>query len=176
MLIYMSMIETNEDKDLFEGLYLKYRKHMKYIAMQILGDEYLAEDAVHNAFLKIITHLEKFHKIDCQETKNLIVIFIRSTSIDLYRKRKREFEQIDTLDQDILTEADFSALNVADILSAIKTLPEIYRDVLLLKVEYEYTDREIAKILGIKTDTVSKRLERARRQLKKLLGEVESNA
>lgn len=51
-------------------------------------------------------------------------------------------------------------------------LPEIYRDVLLLKVEYEYTDREIAKILGIKTDTVSKRLERARRQLEKLLGEV----
>lgn len=172
----MSMIDSDEDKDLFEGLYLKYRKHMKYIALQILGDEYLAEDAVHNAFLKIITHLEKFHKIDCQETKNLIVIFIRSTSIDLYRKRKREFEQIDTLDQDIPTEADFSALNVADILSAIKTLPEIYRDVLLLKVEYEYTDREIAKILGIKTDTVSKRLERARRQLKKLLGEVESNA
>ena len=176
MLIYMSMIESGEDEDLFKGLYLKYRKHMKYIAMQILGDEYLAEDAVHNAFLKIIPHLERFHKFDCQETKNLIVIFIRSTSIDLYRKRKREFEQIDTLDQDIPTEADFSALNVADILSAIKTLPEIYRDVLLLKVEYEYTDREIAKILGIKTDTVSKRLERARKQLKKLLGEVESNA
>ena len=53
MLIYMSMIESGEDEDLFKGLYLKYRKHMKYIAMQILGDEYLAEDAVHNAFLKI---------------------------------------------------------------------------------------------------------------------------
>ena len=26
MLIYMSIIELNEDKDLFEGLYLKYRK------------------------------------------------------------------------------------------------------------------------------------------------------
>lgn len=172
MLIYMSMIDSDEDKDLFEGLYLKYRKHMKYIALQILGDEYLAEDAVHNAFLKIITHLEKFHKIDCQETKNLIVIFIRSTAIDLYRKRKREFEHTDTLDQDIPVEADFSAVNVADILSAIETLPEIYRDVLLLKIEYEYTDRKIAKILGIKTDTVSKRLERARRQLEKLLGEV----
>ena len=176
MLIYMSMIESGEDEDLFKGLYLKYRKHMKYIAMQILSDEYLAEDAVHNAFLKIISNLEKFHRIDCQETKNLIVIFIRSTAIDLYRKRKREFEHTDTLNQDIPTEADFSAVNVADILSAIETLPEIYRDVLLLKVEYEYTDREIAKILGIKTDTVSKRLERARRQLKKLLGEVESNA
>jgi hypothetical protein len=31
----MSMIDSDEDKDLFEGLYLKYRKHMKYIALQI---------------------------------------------------------------------------------------------------------------------------------------------
>ena len=46
MLIYMSMIDSDEDKDLFQGLYLKYRKHMKYIALQILGDEYLAEDWV----------------------------------------------------------------------------------------------------------------------------------
>lgn len=46
-------------------------------------------------------------------------------------------------------EADFSAVNVADILTAIETLSEIYRDVLLLRVEYAYTDREIAKALGI---------------------------
>ena len=46
MLIYMSMIDSDEDKDLFQGLYLKYRKHMKYIALQILEDEYLAEDWV----------------------------------------------------------------------------------------------------------------------------------
>ena len=59
MLIYMSMIDSDEDKDLFEGLYLKYRKHMKYIALQILGDEYLAEDAVHNAFVKIAKNINK---------------------------------------------------------------------------------------------------------------------
>ena len=62
-------------------------------------------------------------------------------------------------------------IEVADILNEIDVLPDIYKDILLLKVEYGYKDREIAKLLGIKVDTVSKRLERARKQLKKQLNE-----
>ena len=140
-------------------------------AKGILKDNYLAEDAVHNAFVKIISNLEKFNKIDCQETRNLIVIIIRSVSIDMYRKRNREFENTDILDKEISIETDFSIIEVDNILKEIDVLPDIYKDILLLKVEYGYKDREIAKLLGIKVDTVSKRLERARKQLKKQLNE-----
>ena len=97
---YLNLIDSEDKKDKFESLYLKYRKHMKYIAIKILGDEQLAEDAVHNAFLKILNHLNKFQNIDCQETRNLIVIIIRSVSIDMYRKRKKEFENTDILDKE----------------------------------------------------------------------------
>ena len=65
----------------------------------------------------------------------------------------------------------YSIIEVDNILKEIDVLPEIYKDILLLKVEYGYKDREIAKLLGIKVDTVSKRLERARKQLKKQLNE-----
>lgn len=171
LILYMSLIDSDESKDKFESLYLKYRKHMKHIAMKILGEEYLAEDAVHNAFIKIISNLHKFNKIDCQETRNLIVIIIRSVSIDMYRKRNREFENTDILDKEISIETDFSIIEVDNILKEIDALPDIYKDILLLKVEYGYKDREIAKLLGIKVDTVSKRLERARKQLKKQLNE-----
>lgn len=171
LIFYISLIDSDESKDKFESLYLKYKKHMKHIAMKILGEEHLAEDAVHNAFVKIISNLEKFNKIDCQETRNLIVIIIRSVSIDMYRKRKREFENTDILQNDISVETDFSMIEVADILNEIDVLPDIHKDILLLKVEYGYKDREIAKLLGIKVDTVSKRLERARKQLKKQLNE-----
>lgn len=171
LLLYLSTIDSDESKDKFESLYLKYRKHMKHIALKILGDEHLAEDAVHNAFVKIISNLEKFNKIDCQETRNLIVIIIRSVSIDMYRKRNREFENTDILDKEIPIETDFSIIEVDNILKEIDVLPDIYKDILLLKVEYGYKDREIAKLLGLKIDTVSKRLERARKQLKKQLNE-----
>ena len=168
---YLNLIDSEDKKDKFERLYLKYRKHMKYIAIKILGDEQLAEDAVHNAFLKILNHLNKFQNIDCQETRNLIVIIIRSVSIDLYRKRKKEFENTDILDKELSVETDFSMIEVDNILKEIDVLPDIYKDILLLKVEYGYKDREIAKLLGLKIDTVSKRLERARKQLKKQLNE-----
>ena len=171
LIFYMSLIDSDESKDKFESLYLKYRKHMKHIAMKILGDEHLAEDAVHNAFVKIISNLEKFNKIDCQETRNLIVIIIRSVSIDMYRKQNREFENTDILDKEISIETDFSIIEVDNILKEIDVLPDTYKDILLLKVEYGYKDREIAKLLGLKIDTVSKRLERARKQLKKQLNE-----
>ena len=85
--LYLSLIDSDESKDKFEEMYLKYRKQMKKTAFKILGDDGLAEDAVHNAFLKIISNFDKFKEIDCQETKNLIVIIIRSVSIDMYRKR-----------------------------------------------------------------------------------------
>lgn len=171
LLLYLSTIDSDESKDKFESLYLKYRKHMKHIALKILGDEHLADDAVHNAFIKIISNLHKFNEIDCQETRNLIVIIIRSVSIDMYRKRNREFENTDILDKEISIETDFSIIEVDNILNAIDILPDIYKDILLLKAEYGYKDREIAKLLGIKVDTVSKRLERARKQLKKQLNE-----
>ena len=163
------MIDTYDKKDKLEQLYLKYKKLMKYIALNILSDEQLSEDAVHNAFLKIINHLDKFSGIDCQETKNLIVIIVRSVSIDMYRKRNKEFDKTDIIDKELSTETDFSAVQTEDIIKEIEALPELYRDILLLKVEYDYTDREIAKILGIKADTVSKRLERARNRLKQQL-------
>lgn len=167
--LYLSLIDSDESKDKFEELYLKYRKQMKKIAFKILGDDGLAEDAVHNAFLKIISNFDKFKEIDCQETKNLIVIIIRSVSIDIYRKRNREFEKTDILDKEISTETDFSAVQVETVLKAIEALPEIYSDILLLKIEYDYKDKEIAEILGTNVNTVSKRLERARKQLKQQL-------
>lgn len=167
--IYTAFIDSDLKKDKFESLYLKYRKYMKLIAFNILNDEPLSEDAVHNAFIKILNHLDKFDDLDSQRTKNLIVIIIRSVSIDMYRKRNREFDNTDIFDKDLSTETDFSMIEATDIVCAIDALPEIYKNVLLLKIEYGYKDREIANLLGIKADTVSKRLERARGQLQKQL-------
>ena len=43
--LYMDIIDSDQDKDKLEKLYLKYRKQMKYIAFKILNDDKLAEDA-----------------------------------------------------------------------------------------------------------------------------------
>ena len=53
MLIYLQVIETEEDKSKFEDIYREYRGLMYYIAYRRLHHEQDAEDAVHHAFMKI---------------------------------------------------------------------------------------------------------------------------
>ena len=89
MLIYLTMIEAEEDRHRFLSLYRRYKKLMLYIAHDILHDPHDAEDAVHEAFLRLAEMIEKIHEIDCPETRSLIVMITKSKAIDLYRKKKR---------------------------------------------------------------------------------------
>lgn len=50
MLIYLALIEGEEEKRKFGRLYHNYMQTMYYIAYQILKNKYAAEDAVHQAF------------------------------------------------------------------------------------------------------------------------------
>ena len=57
LLIYLSMLETAEEKDFFEKIYLEHRDLMFNVANRILNNEHLAEVATHDAFLKIVKHV-----------------------------------------------------------------------------------------------------------------------
>ena len=144
---------------------------MKYIAFDILKDEQLAEDAVHNAFIKLIKYLDKIDENNCHKTKSFIVIVIRSVSIDMYRKREKELKFSINEDITYRVSDDFSltSFGVDDIVSKIEMLPEIYKNVLILKYLQELDDKEIADIFSIKQATVRKRLERAKIMLAELL-------
>ncbi len=80
---YLTLIDTEAEKSKFEQLYLIYRQMMFFVAKQILEDSYLAEDAVHQAFLKIIDHFDKIGEIDCPKTRGFIVTIVQNQSIDL---------------------------------------------------------------------------------------------
>ena len=58
-MINLMMIDTPEDKRKFVVLYEKYRHLMMKITMDVLHDPYLAEDAVHNAFISLTRNIDK---------------------------------------------------------------------------------------------------------------------
>ncbi len=64
MLVYLSMIDTPEDRDKFERIYIQYRNLMYHVAYGILGNHFDAEDAVHQAFVAIIRNLQKIGEIN----------------------------------------------------------------------------------------------------------------
>ncbi len=174
MLIYLAMIDNEEDKSKFERLYLKYRQVMFYAAKDILHDTYLAEDAVHKAFIRILHHLDNIHEPDSHKTKSFVVIITRNIAIDMYRKSKKEnfisFDEYEYGPPELaVSDENIGADN--EVLAAIISLPYIYASVLLLKYSQGYSDSEIAKILSIKKDNVRQRTARAKVKLKHALQE-----
>jgi len=176
--LYLTLINTTDDKKKFENLYYEYRTLMKYIANGILKDEYLAEDAVHEAFLKLTRYLNKIDDIKCPRTKTFIVIIIRSVSLDILKKEKRikttDIEEISNIPA--VTNDFLENIEVEELVSKIKSLPDTYRDILELKAYYNLSDKEIADILKISLSAARKRLQRARAALKEILKGGEENA
>ena len=67
MMIYLQMIDSPEDRSKFEQIYMEYRSMMFHIANRILTNEQDAEDAVHEAFLKIAENIEKIGQPSVQK-------------------------------------------------------------------------------------------------------------
>ena len=167
---YLSILETNEDKDRFEKLYRMFKQDMYAIAYSILNNKEDAEDAVHQAFVTIADNFEKVNIIPRQEIKAYIVIIIRNISIDIYRGNKRIAERTTTIDDKISVDIDMlEQYDYQLLLKSISELPEIYKDVMFLRYLEEFTPKEIADMLNITVSTVWKRLERAKKMLKENL-------
>jgi RNA polymerase sigma-70 factor (ECF subfamily) len=178
MLISLIAIASPSERDKIEQIYIKYKRLMYYVAYSVLKDKEHAEDAVHESFLRIINHLEKFQDISCNKTKGLIVIITKNISIDILRKKKKITEihlqeVAHTLESDEVPPADFvtAAEGYAILVRSISQLDEKYADVLQLKYLYDYHDNEIAEIINISSDNVRVRLHRAKKKLQEIIGE-----
>ncbi|HAL74171.1 MAG TPA: RNA polymerase subunit sigma-24 [Clostridiales bacterium] len=170
---YLALVDDEPSRLLFEELYLAHRHTMVCAATRILHDQMLAEDATHDAFIRIINHLEKISDPHCHKTRSFVVLIVRNIALDYYRRMKRlaetSFDENEFIFED--QEPDpaelFEQMENRDLFrqKAAKLRP-IYAEVLALRYSFEYTDREIAELLGISGETVRTRLRRARQQLR----------
>lgn len=172
MLIYLALIEIEEDKRKFERVYLSYRQTMFYTAKRILKNDHTAEDAVHQAFLRVINHLDKINENDCHKTRAFLVVITEHIAIDIYRKQKREnmlsFDELEIY----IADDSLPEYEVPDkVSSVIEKLPINYSTILRLKFAQGYNNSEIAQILDITEDSVRQRISRAKRKLGQLLQE-----
>lgn len=167
MLIYLQMIESDEDKSKFEQIYIHYRGLMFFVANNILHNCEDSEDAVHQAFISIIENLNKLLQPDDPKTRSFCVIVTERKAIDLYRSRKR------FISDDFTEDTAGIEINTPDdsLSAAISSLPPKYREIILLRYDNGYTTKEIAKMLGLSLDATQKTLWRAKTELKRKLEE-----
>lgn len=178
--LYLSMIIDEPSKSKFEQLYQQYSHTMLWIALSILHDQPLAEDAVHDAFLVILNHLENISLENCNKTRAFIVLIVRNLALDQIRKRKQLNET--DLDEyiDFLPDPQLNPEQVwlekegsQKIMTALGKVKQTYADVLALHVSCEMNDQEIASTLNISPESARVRLHRGRKQLTRYLKDDE---
>ncbi len=137
--IYLSALETAEDKAEFENLYMKYRQKMYTVAYKILHNVEDAEDAIHNAFIAIADNFEKIRLLPHHERVSYIIITVINISINIYNKNKKSAEQFSELDDNqISVETDFfENIDMEELIKTISGLPVIYKDILFLHYREE---------------------------------------
>ena len=84
---------ANKDQEKLDQLYALYEQPMYRIAYAILHHTEQAEDAVSDAFLRIMKNLKKIGNVQSEKTKHYIVCIIRSTAINQYRQNQRDSER-----------------------------------------------------------------------------------
>jgi RNA polymerase sigma-70 factor (ECF subfamily) len=181
------MIESQEDTDKFTEIYNKYKNMMHNVAFSILKNTQDAEDAVHEAFLKLAKNISKVEEISCKKTEAFLVILSRNTAIDLYRKKQHEKGRLEideensmdsmapALTPDVLSEIA-SREGYNRLIELIDELGDTYRDTIALRFIFDWSNDEIASLLEVSKNTVEVRVSRGRAKLIEMLGKEEEYA
>lgn len=147
---YFTLIDTAEGKNRFEELYDQYKALLMTIAYQILKDEALSEDAVHDAFLAPAKNMGRLSGRSPVQIRNYLIIIVKNNSFNIYNKRKKE-EYIEELAPGLQSvEPDIESRAAQQKLAElIKSLDPKYADMLILKYFYGLSVNETAASLGI---------------------------
>lgn len=171
MLIYLCALETDHEKHELLLLYSEYHEVMLRVAKKYFPTDQMAlEDAVQNAWLKIIKNFQRILDVPCKKRGACCVIIVKNECIFLLRKGKNDLS-FDDLEPLLAEEQDGGHADA--IIEVIHRMPETYRTVLEMRFIEECSTREIAQKLGIPEATISTRIFRGRSLLIERLREEE---
>ncbi len=144
------------------------------LCLSYLGDRQLAEDAFQETFLKAWKAKERFRGESSEKT--WLASIAVNTCRDMLRsgwfRMRRKSAPIDEL-LDLAADAPTAAED-SPVRAAVLALPGKYREVIVLYYDQNMKLKEIAQLLRLSVNTVSTRLNRARKLLQKALkGEIE---
>ena len=169
IMIYLSLLEDDRDRALFNEIHKHYEKKMYLVARSILGSHHKAEEAVQDSFMKIIKHFSKCKEIPRNELDGWIVIIVKNTARD-YLRRDNRLEEMDDSWEIVSSDDTESVSRYNRLVEIILAMPENYRGLLEMKYVLEWQNVEIARHYGMTENAIAARIFRAR---KKLLQQLE---
>lgn len=174
--LYLSMLESAEDQEDFAALYERCKGRALHVAMKYLRDRALAEDAVHEGFLYLATHYQRLKRDYPQGLEGYFFQCVESRAINILHQQARESniseeEWMTVESPEIGPERQATAVDQLErAIAAMNKLPMIYRMTLELHCT-GWRIPEIAEVTGVSTEAAQKRLERARKMVRREVGE-----
>lgn len=165
--IFLAMIESPSDREKFERLFYQYASEMMQVAYRHVNQYELAEDAVNMAFTTIAQNMNKIGDVDSVQTKGLVLTIAKRKAIDLYRSEKKHWLHRENMEIISETMGKNDEDSEQTLVKCIQSLPDNYKDVLILKYSNGYGNREIAELLGYTVTKVDQLVSRGRKILRK---------
>ncbi len=177
MLIFLSLIEDENNQNKFIEIYEKYNSMVFAICVSITKNYHLAEDATQITFYRIARYIEKISGLDEMQQKTYISKIAKSAGIEVSKKETRFFSyDISTqysLSKDTNVQEEYISKDEYNhIINFILNMDEKYRDVLILNYVVGLSAKEIASALGKPLNTVQTQLKRGRRLIKENFKEL----
>ena len=150
-------------------LYEKYYQTMCWVCFRYVKDRVIAEDLVHEGFVKVFRNIERFRKQGSLEgwVKRIMI----NGCLDYLRKQNRwnnEVPLVHAEGEPVPAQA-VSHLQAEYILDCVQQLPPLLRSVFNLNVIEGYPHKDIAAMLKIKESTSRAYLTEAKKTLRKVL-------
>jgi RNA polymerase sigma-70 factor, ECF subfamily len=154
------------DRAAYGVLYERYAPMVHGVLLSRVAPE-AVDDLLQDVFLKALTQLRGLRQDD--HFGGWIAAIARNRAADHYR-RTRETTSPEALETVATGERSSATAQARDVLAALQSLPEAYRETLTLRLVEGMTGPEIAARTGLTHDSVRVNLHRGMNQLRERLG------
>ena len=152
-----------KDEEAFEIIYRKYEGLIYYIALSITKNKDDAEEVVQDTFLNM------FNSIDTYEEKNKFKQWLMQIARYLsYNKVTRNKEKDTIKDEEYINKTASNDDSIDYILTIKNTLDEISSYIIISKIVYNFSFKEIAKDLNMSVGQVQGIYYQSLKKLKKV--------
>jgi len=164
---------NDDDKSEFRKIYDSLERKMFVFSMSMLHNNALAEEAVSETFLALAENFKKIHSLEPAEIVAYTVIINRNVCIDILEKENKHSINVQIDDKIKEISEDYDHIEKLIVADMVEKLPDIYRDVIMMKYFYGFKVNEISKQLHLSVGGVKSRLEQARKILRKDMNDDE---
>jgi len=176
MVMAQFMEKRLTDKQLLKGLnsgdaltynyvFKRWYASLCFVAMKLVDSREDAEDIVANAFTIFYQSENKFDHVE--NVEGYLYTSVKNACREHLRKlksqsnKRMDYAYLQEVGEETIENIKIKSELIAEIISEVKRLPEIYRDVFEMSFLWGLKNEEIARELNISPDNVRKRKSRA---------------